>query len=771
MGAERAGRRWCLDAAALGWLVALAAALLGPTLAHGGALGPYDLLREIGLTGTASPHIHNTIGSDEIEEFIPWQALDWLQVHAGHLPLWNPDSLLGMPLAFNMESAPFSIAVAIGYLFPLHLAHSATVVAALLIGATGTYAAARSLSLSVLPALVAASIFELSGAFTVWLGAYESACLGFAGWAVAASVLVLRGRRRPLAIAALAVVLALGVAAGEPQIAAVLVVSLAVYVAIVIAALARRGERARARRAALDHLVALVAAGALAAPVYLPALQLGFASAREQGPFISGLPLYDLSHLAFASYNGVPTNLASLIGPDNLYVSMIYVGVIGLCLALCSLALVRRHAEVLAIGVLGTVLLVALFVSPVVDLLRTIPLVRVFRLDLATPMVDFCLAMLAGFGTAGLLAADGAVRRRAERLLELGIVVTFCALVVLGVRLVLNVDHLGATQRAVRAGSFAFPAVSLVALAAFALWRRWSGAGKPPVEGRAGPRAVVGLLVLESAMLVLAGENVPSSAAQVPPPSKAIAALARISHGALVGIGSCVENAFPNVGILPNVNLLYGVKELIVYDPIVPSAYYASYGQATGSSTAPLVPHLFCPAIRSLRLARLYGVSYVLEPPGQRPPAGMVHVATLHGEGLFRVPGSGRATLISASGKVSVVRASEPTPETWKLEFSAKTRSRLELRITDEPGWQATIDGRPLRLSRSHAVMLAASVPPGRHVVLLRYWPRAFSVGLGISALALLALALGVAAPLFARLASLRRARAAPSAVVGRHRS
>ncbi|MDA8296359.1 MAG: YfhO family protein [Actinomycetota bacterium] len=769
MEADRAG--WRGDAAALGWLVVLAAALLGPALAHGGALGPYDLLREIGLTATASPHIHNTIGSDEIEEFIPWQALDWLQVHAGHLPLWNPDSLLGMPLAFNMESAPFSLAVAVGYLFPLHLAHSATVVATLLIGATGAYVAARSLGLAVLPALVAASIFELSGAFTVWLGAYESACLGFAGWVIAASVLVLRGRRRPLAIAALAVVVALAVAAGEPQIAAVLLVSLGIYVVIVIAGVARRGERARARRAALDHLIALVAAGALVAPVYLPALQLGIASAREQGPFVSGLPLYDLSHLALAAYNGVPTNLTSLIGPDNLYVSMIYVGVIGLCLALCSLALVRRRTEVLALGVVAAVLLVALFFSPVVDLLRAIPLLRVFRLDLATPMLDFSLAMLAGFGAAGLLSSDGSVRRRADRLLELGVLAAFLALSVLGVRLALNVDRLDATQESVRAGSFVFPAVSLVALGVFVAFRRHSRAGSRPVEGRAGGRAIVGLLVLESALLALAGENVPSSAAKVPPPSEAIARLARISHGALVGIGSCVENAFPNLGILPNVNLLYGVKELIVYDPIVPSTYYASYGEATGGSTAPLVPHLFCPAIRSLRLARLYGVSDVLEPPGARPPAGMVRVATLHGEGLFRVPGSGRATLTSASGKVRVVQASEPTPDTWTVKFSAKTRSRLELRITDEPGWQATIDGRPLALSHRHAVMLAASVPPGHHVVRLRYWPRAFSVGLAISALAVLVLAFGVAFPLFGRLVLLKRARSARRAGAGRRRN
>jgi hypothetical protein len=44
---------------------------------------------------------HNVVSSDQIRQMIPWTTVTWVQVHQGHLPLWNPYGLLGMPFAFN----------------------------------------------------------------------------------------------------------------------------------------------------------------------------------------------------------------------------------------------------------------------------------------------------------------------------------------------------------------------------------------------------------------------------------------------------------------------------------------------------------------------------------------------------------------------------------------------------------------------------------------------------------------------------------------------
>ena len=49
--------------------------------------------------------VRNSTTGDQIAEMIPWSNLAWLQVHPGHLPLWNPYNGLGLPLAFNWQSA------------------------------------------------------------------------------------------------------------------------------------------------------------------------------------------------------------------------------------------------------------------------------------------------------------------------------------------------------------------------------------------------------------------------------------------------------------------------------------------------------------------------------------------------------------------------------------------------------------------------------------------------------------------------------------------
>ena len=58
----------------------------------------------------------------------------------------------------------------------------------------------------------------------------------------------------------------------------------------------------------------------------------------------------------------------------------------------------------------------------------------------------------------------------------------------------------------------------------------------------------------------------------------------------------------------------------------------------------------------------------------------------------------------------------------------------LRLRLTDLPGWHASIDNRPLALRRFSGVMLQARIPAGRHTVVLTYWPTTFTVGIILAA-------------------------------------
>ena len=740
------------ELAAVGWLVLIAGAFLAPALRHGHSLGPYDVLSQFGLTNNPHVAVHNFVNSDEIEEFIPWQALAWLQVHAGHLPLWNPHSMLGLPLAFNFQALPFGPTVAIGYLFPLSWAHSATVFGRLIIGATGVYFLARVLKLDILPALLGATIFELSGGFTAWLGDYEAGCMAWSGWVLACSVLVVRGRHRVLATCGLSVALAFAFLDGEPQIASVLVGVLAVVAVVMISATWRsRGVRV-AVAGVLGHVLALGAAVLLVAPVYLPSIQLALASARNVGPPITNLPPHDLTHLLFASYNGVPTSMATIIGPNNLYVSMIYVGPIALVLIATAFALWRQRREVVAFTLAASGLLVLLFAGALVPLFRRVPLLDVFRVQLATTALDLCLAVLAGFGAQALLERRG--QRLVENWYRAGVALCLLAVLVLGVLLAFNVSHLATPEWRLRAQSFVWPVVGLAACGAV-LVTRWRTDRRPASQSearvarrrrrlaRAGLLELALLLVVETTFLLSSGAGIISSSPGFLPTNDAVTTLQRLVGTSLVGFGSCAPNAFPPTGLVPYVNIAYGVSEFASYDPILPRSYHTSYGRASGTSTALIPPYgLYCPQIDSARLARLYGVAFILEPPGTPGPPGTKHVATLRGEGLYAVPDSGRATLVALGKKgPSVVQpSSQPSPSSWRVEVNAARPSMLQLRVSNVPGWQARIDGRPLKLRPFEYAMLEARVPSGHHVVTLTYRPRLWSIGLLLSVTTLVVL-------------------------------
>jgi uncharacterized membrane protein YfhO len=54
------------------------------------------------------------------------------------------------------------------------------------------------------------------------------------------------------------------------------------------------------------------------------------------------------------------------------------------------------------------------------------------------------------------------------------------------------------------------------------------------------------------------------------------------------------------------------------------------------------------------------------------------------------------------------------------------------------PGWQATIDGRPLEILRVDHALMGVSVPAGDKEVLLRFRSTRFAAGAWISVLTLL---------------------------------
>jgi uncharacterized membrane protein YfhO len=63
-------------------------------------------------------------------------------------------------------------------------------------------------------------------------------------------------------------------------------------------------------------------------------------------------------------------------------------------------------------------------------------------------------------------------------------------------------------------------------------------------------------------------------------------------------------------------------------------------------------------------------------------------------------------------------------------------------RVTDVPGWHATIDGKPVTLQRYDGVMQSLSVPAGTHRIRLWYSPGTLLDGGVLAALAVVGLLL-----------------------------
>ena len=101
--------RWALAGLLL---CALAVTLfLGPALLTGRYLSPADLLFDDPPWAAARPPgwhgPANGLLSDSVLQFEPWLAYSAARLHAGALPLWNPDNMLGAPFIGNMQSAVF----------------------------------------------------------------------------------------------------------------------------------------------------------------------------------------------------------------------------------------------------------------------------------------------------------------------------------------------------------------------------------------------------------------------------------------------------------------------------------------------------------------------------------------------------------------------------------------------------------------------------------------------------------------------------------------
>jgi hypothetical protein len=747
---------------------------LAPALHHGLSLGPYDILSRSGVTRAPGVTVRNTVSGDQIAEMISWSTQAWTQVHHGHLPLWNPLSGLGLPLAFNWQSAVFSLPALIGYLLPLHLAYTAQIIITLVIAGTGAYALARVLGLGVIACATAGTIYELSGSFMGWLGWPHAAVMSWAGWMFAVAILVVRGEHRARYVVVFALLFALAVYAGEPEIFVLLALSLVVFVFTMLILKLRADDPRRSLRPLIDLGVATVAGAALSAPLALPGLQVLTRSTRNSGTLFTAtevgraLPPHDLVHLLVQGYNGLPLAGNQVFG-DAVYTdTAAYVGLIGIGLAVLGIVRSWRRPETVGFCVLTVVTLAIVYAPPIQALFDRIPLVQTIDWHRDLMIAGLCVAILAGIGMDAIVRHSA---RKSTQILLAGVLTG--GLVLLLVVWLFGSSGLSQLDATLRRDSLKWPLVTgglaLVVLAGLAAWTSRGRASRTPgpdtgdspaiaadplndaqngslmqrhPKPTAGQITGIALLVIETAFLVASGAQLWSSSPDGPEATPAVVSLVRAVGGSTVGFGVFTCYAGPglsSLGILPESNILFGVHEFDFYDPILPRGYVQSWAGLSRSASYVPIYNSFCPALTTAVQARRYGVKFVLEPAGARGPAGSVFDKRVGDEDLFRIPDSADAVLTpeSSDGRPTPadalgipVAVSHPSPSSLRITTSNPSGQVLRLRLTDEPGWHASIDGHPLQLEPFSGVMLQARIPAGHHVIELHYWPTLFTVGL-----------------------------------------
>jgi hypothetical protein len=192
---------------------------LSPAIFTGRYLSPASLLISNqpwaaqpppGWTGASNPILR-----DVITAFDPWRQYAGARLRAGHLPLWNPDNMLGAPFIGNAQTAVFYPGNWLNYIWPGGFANLAQAWLKLLFAALGTYLFARQIMrVGPIAATIAALTFCFASYMVVWLlyGLSDAALwLPWVWWASGRLV----ARPSPGWAAALAVMAALSLLSGH----------------------------------------------------------------------------------------------------------------------------------------------------------------------------------------------------------------------------------------------------------------------------------------------------------------------------------------------------------------------------------------------------------------------------------------------------------------------------------------------------------------------------------------------------------------------------
>lgn len=124
--------------------------------------------------------------------------------------------------------------------------------------------------------------------------------------------------------------------------------------------------------------------------------------------------------------------------------------------------------------------------------------------------------------------------------------------------------------------------------------------------------------------------------------------------------------------------------------------------------------------IQDTKTARGFNIGAILSPASEEPTR--VEVTSLNA--------AGRASLQKHDISLPY---QEITPTHVRIVAAPTEPDTLIIRDTWFPGWQATVDGKPAPIQKSHDIFRSLQLPPGQHTIEMKYKPRNIHIGLLIS--------------------------------------
>lgn len=616
----------------------------------------------------------NFLVTDPVRQHYPWRQLSIKELFSGHLPLWNPYSLAGVPLAGNMQSAPY---------YPLNLIYLVTdfstgwglqIVLQIVLGGIFMAMFLRQKDLRAEAITLGVLAWVGSGFFIAWLE------LNSLVQAVIWLPLILlsldkisEGKRWWATVSILA--LTCSFLAGASQ----------VFLYVLLASTTYAFWTKTLKWFALITIVTVV----LTFPQWKPALiffanglrSVGASAWQEPGWF---LPWQNLAQFIAPDYFGNPATM-NYFGIWNYMEFIAYIGIIPLFFVVsCLLRPNKKVGFYLFWVVFGLVVSLPSFVSELPFRFH-LPLISAAQPTRIIVLIDFSLAVLAAFGLDQFLRGN-----RSKKHLAICIGIFVWTLIVL---LIVAI----ATNNQVSLRNLFFPLI-IFGVSVIAICIR-------PSKG-----TILVLLLMTVFDLYRFGSKFESFSPRewLFPQTRTIEFLQKATIDGSFRIAAVDDRILP-----PNFGVMYGLQVISGYDSIFPqkTAEFIMKMEDIKKINRILVPKNY-----DSEYFDLLGVKYVLSLDPIK--SGKYHL--IFEEGQTKVYENKnvfpRAFFDESTNQgTAIIQKYSPSEVIIKTENASP--GRLVLTDSFYPGWQASIDGKTTKISLARDIFRGITVPAGKHLV------------------------------------------------------